>query len=152
MKRRGRVRRVTRWVCVTLSLLSGAAWLASAHYEIVCRWDTRPRQYCLLLENGMFYMWGNTQQMNRTGYIHFGRMRNGRFIPPRLLPHVGLDTRGFGIHLPLWIPFALTTAPAFWLFRRPDRRPARLGCCAACGYNLAGLADGAACPECGKAA
>ncbi len=58
------------------------------------------------------------------------------------------------IVLPLWMPFvalAIPVALLFWFDRRHRRRArrARAGHCAACGYDLAGLAAGAACPECG---
>ncbi|HZW07535.1 MAG TPA: hypothetical protein VFF65_10465 [Phycisphaerales bacterium] len=52
--------------------------------------------------------------------------------------------------LPLWpLPVAgvLIAAPAWRSLRR--RRAAERGACTGCGYSLAGLADGAACPECG---
>jgi Na+/melibiose symporter-like transporter len=51
--------------------------------------------------------------------------------------------------LALYVPFTLFAAVvdvARWL----DRRRCRPGHCS-CGYDLAGLAPGAACPECGKA-
>jgi hypothetical protein len=55
------------------------------------------------------------------------------------------------VTLSLWIPLALTALPAGLLWRADWRRRARLmrGGCATCGYARAGLAAGAACPECG---
>jgi hypothetical protein len=55
--------------------------------------------------------------------------------------------------LPLWIPFALFAVPTLILFHhdRPSARRKRAGQCAKCGYDRAGLAVGAVCPECGGA-
>lgn len=54
------------------------------------------------------------------------------------------------INLPLWLPTALALGGLLWL-RRNDRRRERLAgfVCLGCGYDRAGLAEGAACPECG---
>ena len=53
-----------------------------------------------------------------------------------------------GISMPLWFVAALTALPTaglWWLDRK--RIP---GNCLACNYDLAGLAPGSKCPECGK--
>jgi len=53
--------------------------------------------------------------------------------------------------IPLWIPLvnaALAAAGLWWLDRMRLRRSI-IGRCTACGYELAGLLRGAACPECG---
>ncbi len=53
----------------------------------------------------------------------------------------------------LFVPIWYFAAPLAWagiLRLRKARRAHRQGLCAACGYPLGGLADGAACPECGK--
>ena len=54
------------------------------------------------------------------------------------------------IQIPYWIPTLLCLATFALLFRveRREKRLARAGHCV-CGYSLAGLADGAVCPECG---
>lgn len=69
------------------------------------------------------------------------------------------EVRGRALPLgPLWDGLAVCTATygAAWLvllwpvagFVR--RRLRRAGCCAGCGYSLAGLATGVPCPECGR--
>lgn len=54
----------------------------------------------------------------------------------------------FHIVVPLWFPFLLVGAPTAWLWWR-DRGRGLSGRCRRCGYDLAGLACGADCPECG---
>lgn len=55
------------------------------------------------------------------------------------------------LYLPLWIPAASVSAIALllwrraWLVRRSDVEYS----CPTCGYSMAGIKEGAACPECG---
>jgi predicted RNA-binding Zn-ribbon protein involved in translation (DUF1610 family) len=52
--------------------------------------------------------------------------------------------------VPLWTAFLAAAAPAAVLWRINRRADAAaVGRCAACGYDLSGLAVGVACPECG---
>ena len=61
---------------------------------------------------------------------------------------VGGGTRSHDLHAPLWlIATALVLIPGLWGSWRVYRA-ARPGHCR-CGYSLAGLGEGAACPECG---
>jgi hypothetical protein len=53
--------------------------------------------------------------------------------------------------IPLWSLLLLTGVPTAWMFRTDwkRRRIERAGLCPKCGYDLRGLPDGRACPECG---
>lgn len=53
------------------------------------------------------------------------------------------------LRVPLLIPFVAIAIPTTVLWYR-DRRRAKLGYCAKCGYDLTGNESGR-CPECGKA-
>jgi len=67
-------------------------------------------------------------------------------------PRAHLDFwNSWTLHIPYWIPTFLCLATFALLFRveRREKRLARAGRCV-CGYSLAGLAEGAVCPECGK--
>lgn len=57
------------------------------------------------------------------------------------------DFGGWGLMVPLWIPFVLTAIPTVVAWRR-DRRPPP-GHCQKCGYDLTGNESGV-CPECGS--
>ena len=62
-----------------------------------------------------------------------------------------------GLHkvmVPLWFPalLSLLATAAAWRADAKYLRRAREGACLACGYDRAGLAAGAVCPECGAAA
>ena len=64
----------------------------------------------------------------------------------------GLQGTGFYCFLPLW-PAALLSllaTAAAWRADAKYLRRVREGACPACGYDRAGLAAGAVCPECGK--
>ena len=54
---------------------------------------------------------------------------------------------------PLWmVALAAAVMPGWWLRQRwIDRRRARVGLCASCGYDLRAHATGERCPECGAA-
>jgi len=56
--------------------------------------------------------------------------------------------------VPLWSPalLSLLATAAAWRADAKYMRRVRVGLCAACGYDRAGLAAGAVCPECGVAA
>ncbi len=58
-----------------------------------------------------------------------------------------------GFHFALWPAALLSLLPTFAAWRADTKhlRRAREGACPACGYNRAGLAPGAVCPECGAA-
>jgi hypothetical protein len=76
-------------------------------------------------------------------------------------PHLWQRTRRYALGwlplCPLWPGFALNTlfyaAIAWGLWQVPlairRRRRRRMNTCIKCGYDRAGLVDGAACPECG---
>jgi len=54
--------------------------------------------------------------------------------------------------IPLWIPAAVTLAATAgaWRLDALARRNERRDSCKMCGYDLAGLPPGSACPECNK--
>ena len=59
----------------------------------------------------------------------------------------------FMVSIPLWAPMLIFLLPTAFAWRADAKymRRARVGLCAACGYDRAGLAAGAVCPECGVA-
>lgn len=81
----------------------------------------------------------------------FFALRDWDPIPAVPIPFmVGTFDSSFGVILPLWMVFVPALAATSILWWRDRRR--RPGSCAACAYDLAGLAAGASCPECGEVA
>ena len=70
------------------------------------------------------------------------------------VPKVRWDQWSTLFILPLWIPASVSLAvtTAAWRLDAIARRRARLNRCTKCGYNRAGIAADAKCPECGAAA
>jgi hypothetical protein len=67
--------------------------------------------------------------------------------PPVWLPQSVPTSAGTAMLFPLWMPFIALTGLTWLAWRR-----AWQGCgsgCRSCGYNMAGLASNARCPECG---
>ena len=75
-----------------------------------------------------------------------------RSVPPIWFPSWrNKPVESWTLQLPYWLPLLVCLAVFALIFRieRREKRLARAGHCV-CGYSLAGLAEGAVCPECGK--
>jgi len=72
-------------------------------------------------------------------------------LPRRLLPRARMDnvvsTPFVSVVAPLWLPFAVSAAVAWWGWRARRRFP--IWGCVGCGYDLRGGEPGK-CPECGR--
>lgn len=70
-----------------------------------------------------------------------------------LLPSVALDSFGFFLRLPLWVPAPLAAIVSVWAHRRETASRRRYLECEGCGYPLAQLVRAVdhrvRCPECG---
>ncbi len=150
VKRRGRVRRVAKWAGLVVTALLAVLWAASVVWDVshsrhiggaVERWAG--------IESGCAFV-AHTDFIMFSGYTgqSVGWQAPFRDKPFYWIPHWEFwSDRSFQVFIPLWIPMLLLAAPTCCLWWR-GRSP-WLGHCK-CGYDLAGLAPGAACPECGK--
>jgi hypothetical protein len=159
-KREGRAARVVRWagtvVCggiVLVFLLSMGWWMAwfdGSGGEMICE------------DGAVGVRMVDWLQLKAQLTIPAGsRPRHGAWhghsTPTDVLwwPHyasVGKPAYLREIWVPLWIPFAAAALPTglLWRAQLRRRRRVRVGLCPACGYDRAGIAPDAACPECGK--
>ena len=136
-----------------IALVILATWIASAGRPWLCGVQHEPR-WATAIGSGRVKVWW---------------ARAGAFSPEDgwiASWYRGLDgapirwgcSASFGavrvVAIPLWLPALLSllaTATA-WRADAKCLRRAREGACPACGYDRAGLAAGAVCPECGSAA
>lgn len=162
--RRARLRRVAKWAGLTACVLMAGLWMASESRSLVLFDPVRqgPRATCA---TGVRVSFG-------TVYILIGLARDDanalfqcvslwlaeaerskyRSAIPHASPRMGIERDNFGtyaeLHVPLWIPLGIGAILTVVLWLPDLRRSPTTGC--PCGYDLAGLAPGAPCPECGK--
>ncbi len=149
--RRGRVRRVAKWVGLVVCLVLAGVWLSSRWWGVRRTAMTNGRWLNLEIGRGVFAY--NEVESEGTSLTRKPEWSFRAPTPAMLIWRpswfVGGVPRQRLLWLPLWIPLTALAVPTALLWWR-DRRRARPGHCAACGYDLAGLAPGAPCPECGK--
>ena len=133
----------TRWTRVTLSCWSGRIELGISRWpeDLVARikdkpdliarleqtWQDQPVWLAGYEPNPEFHRW----------FWWFGRL------------HLSHNETWF---VPLWAILPAVAAPTWFLWRRDRRFRFGPGRCVKCGYPRLGLAEGAACPECGEPA
>ena len=66
-------------------------------------------------------------------------------------PELDVHSKPASVLIPLWmlVLASLTMTMIAWVLDARVRRRSRAGCCITCGYDRAGLAPDAVCPECG---
>jgi hypothetical protein len=150
--RRVRLRRAAKWAGAVSCLAIAAVWVVSLWWSFGCvdvgrgLWGGWIGSGCFGIHHG-----GNQWPLGRSGWGMVERDSQVLWLPRHSHFRMRINSGWFDsrtIAVPLWMPFLAVALPTVWLFWR-DRRT-RLGHCA-CGYDLAGLAPGAPCPECGKA-
>ncbi|MDP1662525.1 MAG: hypothetical protein Q8L55_11490 [Phycisphaerales bacterium] len=151
--RGGKVRRTLGWTLLTLGLLVAGMWVASGWWEVVVWWETSPKLslgWALRAIGGVWEL-----EQGRVNGSWGARAYSKSEAPQWWAGTWGTYGNGyFGYRGQLWpIPLLLWT-PAALLLRSGilARRRALSGKCKSCGYDLAGLAPDAPCPECGKGA
>jgi len=133
------------------------AWVASGWVHAVVTVSWRPYSVSLGIHHGLLLLGKSTlapDEVSGPLEIWHQRVKAPEWL---LLPFsrhylskgpVLTSFREF--HLPLWPALGILGASSTWLWRFHWRRGFGEGRCPKCGYALAGLAPGAACPECGR--
>ncbi len=130
-----------------LTVLLVVVWIGS-------RWEFL---YWENMNSGWFSV-GRGQVAFSPPLLGASKWRDGNFfVGKRNLPFTSWFDAGIAngarFHaVPLWFPalLSLLATAAAWRFDAKYLRRVREGACSACGYDRAGLAAGAVCPECGK--
>jgi hypothetical protein len=159
-----------RWLGLTGAALVAVIWVSTWFREPwICDHDT----IYLSAVAGQFFVSDGRVRFDLASYDrdndHYRKPRTRRFLAGYTEPYMSLPTREmmhvgrwwpeainvgpgnftkYYVFVPIWMPlvaFAVPSALAWW---RHARR-VRPGQCKTCRYNLAGLATGTLCPECG---
>jgi len=145
-KLKRRVRKTVKWGGAVLTVLLVVVWIGSAWWVVV--WTDAGGSYGLQGGQAVF---SEPQILLEPGLTFF----RVRAIGPRPFAWWFDRSQGFSGRywhfIPLW-PLPLLSLLATAAASRADAkylRRVRVGLCAKCGYDRAGLVAGAVCPECG---
>jgi hypothetical protein len=142
------------WACAALAVVIALAWVASGWCGGLIYWrDSSGDGVVSIGEGRVSCARFSIRMMQDTG-AHFDSRSQGAWrwwFESRSANTLGV--KYWLVIVPLWPAFLITAAGAAGLWRL-DRwaAAANKGRCPSCGYDLRGLASGAACPECGAAA
>ncbi|MCC6358027.1 MAG: hypothetical protein IT450_04735 [Phycisphaerales bacterium] len=164
MRRRFRVRRISKWISTTLLAMAVACWVGSLWWSVHYANHMRDPGIDIWIESGYF----NLRSVTRSAAIRwlswedvFVRMNARRydgwhFEPCREKPSLAMlwgswyyrsATGVLVLVIPLWSPVAVLVPPTALLCYLASRFP-KPGHCGKCGYDLTGNRSGV-CPECG---
>jgi hypothetical protein len=135
-----------KWGGAAVTLLLVVVWIGSEF------WSVAYFKGCMAIGNdwrGVVLIW-NWRGWDTDPPKRFGPRSTG--TPRSWVPRwERVPGRAWYVSMPLWIPgaLALTATSLAWRKDILARRRARLNLCPKCHYDRAGLAPGAACPECG---
>lgn len=154
-RRYSRVRRVAKWVLAAGAALTLTCWGLSARYELsFLAFDGRAAFGAGVGGGALTLERDDLPPAPNPGARPPLRMQTGwHLAPARRFTWWPWSWRVRGVtavSVPLWIPAAALTVPAAWLFWLDHRARQQPGLCGRCGYERAGLADSAPCPECGR--
>lgn len=148
MKPHPRIRKTIKWGGAAVTVLLAAVWIGSQWWNI--NWYDPSREFDVHL------MAGTVGWSYREMWSLYGRVTPGWTLERFDLSlewgvHYRIENGRLSFRVPLWpLVFAGCVATiAAWRLDMLARRHARLKFCAKCGYDLAGIAMDAKCPECG---
>jgi len=151
-QRRAKVRGVVKWGLTVVAVMLGLIWAGTHWYQLT--FVDGVNQFEILVCDGYIAYGDDYASIGPVKKFFFERAyadthwrwwfhwERGSFgnLPMRIL------------EVPLWSPCLLTGSLAgiVWTFALRARKRQGDRLCPACGYDLRGLAAGAACPECGR--
>ncbi len=143
--KRSRIRRVAKWAGAVVLVLIAAAWAVSPywHVALIIAREQVPRVLVALAPGAIYLELPPENAVPWMGSRFVVAKRNDWRL--RWAPDIYLGAT-WSLTMPLWTLLGAAGVPTAWLWWR-DRTSS--GHCAACGYDLAGLAAAAPCPECG---
>jgi len=141
---RPRLRKFVKWGGLAAFILLLTVWVGSAYRAI----DVLTPGYSLSVCDGWCLY-----QLFHENEPRFGtNVTWDRILPPGLdnFPYFGRSLHSWHLDMPLWpfVAIAIGATVAAWRMDAVARRKSHRGGCTNCGYNRAGLAANASCPEC----
>lgn len=141
-----------RWAALAATVVLLAAWPVSIFTTLGWTdYSSGGRLRCAVLTRGCLdLVWGGVFKGGQPEWVAIAASPDETTVWWPRYERPGLAFPYSTLLIPLWIPLVLVAAPAawsWWRFLHPPKSPTA---CRGCGYELAGLAAAAPCPECGR--
>jgi hypothetical protein len=152
MKPHPRIRKTIKWGGAVVTVLLVVVWIGSRW--LGADWHGMGSGYAMIVDGSLIVARGESTDLTGLRVLHVRGIKHRSLFAPFYL---GQSAPRWSIWVPLWTPVAILILPtvAAWRFdalARRRERAARLNLCPKCNYDRAGIAAGAACPECGHTA
>jgi hypothetical protein len=144
---------MVKWGGLVVTVLLVGVWIGSGWWGVL--WESPTRDHWFAIRDGCVFLGMRDSNPSPFPGWEWGPSESPGTFDWRMdwddIDWDAIRRPHLWFKIPLWLPAAvmLSSTGCAWLMDSRARRRTRLNICPKCRYDRAGLAAGAACPECG---